>query len=101
MNSKAIKKLAAGWFRWAKDMTIFVATFWALSAGGWYLANKALDATIYEINASERVGLDAQGRGAWDAYCVDVFVKHARQDDLDAIYAECSAHEWDADAPHG
>ncbi len=100
MNRKQIARIALGLVRWARDMTVFVVAFWGITVGGWWLAKASVDALIHEINAAERVGLDARGRKAWDQYCHDVFVARTRQDDLDTANAECSQVVWEADDEH-
>jgi hypothetical protein len=55
----------------------------------------AVDAAIIEANNNERANLNYQGRAAWDRYCESVFIEQSRPDDLDTIYAECSAEEWE------
>ena len=80
--------------RWFTDMVLFVFTFWVLTMAGWTLAGLALDAAMHEINQMERQALDAQGREAWDRYCLSVY-RGEREDDLETTYAECSEHEWE------
>ena len=97
MDRKTKARLAA-FGRWARDMTVFVAAFWAFTAGGWFLANAMLDAAMHEIDVQERQALNAQGREAWDKYCETV---HAglRPDDLNAFHpdnGECGQMVWEA-----
>lgn len=91
-NWRLTVKLYAQWIARIMVFVFWMALGLAVSMG---MVRLIVDAMIWEVNNDERTALDHQGREAWDAYCDDVFVKLARPDDLDAIYAECSALEWD------